>query len=163
MVAMGLTSCLGSSNDSETVVTDYYNCIVTSFSLEDNTNVCSGLSKYSFTIDNYGLSDDSIHALYPNDGIIFNPDSLPRGVIADSVKISVSFSKPDSVYLELFGLDGEASITAPREVKERFLAQLKKLVVSVFRPKGANRIFEIGRLANRSFGGFLIGKLIDNV
>ena len=107
LVAIGLTSCLGSGNDSETVVTDYYNCIVTSFSLEDNTNVCSGLSKYSFTIDNYGLSDDSIHALYPNDGIIFNPDSLPRGVIADSVKISVSFSKPDSVYLELFGLDGE--------------------------------------------------------
>ncbi len=47
--------------------------------------------------------------------------------------------------------------------KERFLAQLKKLVVSVFRPKGANRIFEIGRLANRSFGGFLIGKLIDSL
>ena len=47
--------------------------------------------------------------------------------------------------------------------KERFLAQLKKLIVSVFKRNGADRIFEIGRLANRSFGGFLIGKLIDSL
>ena len=79
-------------------MTDYYNCIVTSFSLEDNTNVCSGLSKYSFTIDNYGLSDDSIHALYPNDGIIFNPDSLPAGSVADSIKLTLSYTSPYSVY-----------------------------------------------------------------
>ena len=105
IVALGLTSCLG-SNDSETVVTNHYNCIITAFSLEDNSSVCSGLSNYSFTIDNYGLSDDSIHALYPDDGIIFNPDSLPYGAIADSVKISVSFASPDSAYLNLYGLDG---------------------------------------------------------
>ena len=105
LVALGLSSCLD-SNDSETVVTNYYNCIVTSFSLVDNSNVCAGLSGYSFTIDNYGLSDDSIHALYPDDGIIFNPDSLPYGTIADSIKISVSFSSPDSAYLKLYGADG---------------------------------------------------------
>jgi len=104
-LALSLTSCFD-SNESETVVTNYYNCIVTSFSLEDNSNVCDGLSNYSFTIDNYGLSDDSIHALYPNDGIIFNPDSLPFGTIADSVKISVSYSSPDSAYLKLYDTDG---------------------------------------------------------
>ena len=32
LVAIGLTSCLGSGNDSETVVTDYYNCIVVNLS-----------------------------------------------------------------------------------------------------------------------------------
>ena len=47
--------------------------------------------------------------------------------------------------------------------KERFIAQVKKLVVSVFKPKGANRILEIGRLTNRSFGGFMVGKLIDSL
>ncbi len=105
LIALSLTSCFD-SNESETVVTNYYNCIVTSFSLEDNSNVCDKLSSYSFTIDNYGASDDSIHALYPEDGIIFNPDSLPYGTIPDSVKISVSYSSPDSAYLKLYAPDG---------------------------------------------------------
>ena len=46
--------------------------------------------------------------------------------------------------------------------KEKFIAQSKKLIVSVFRPKTADRLFEIGRLTNRSFGGFIVGKLIDS-
>lgn len=104
-VALGLSSCL-SSNESETVATNYYNAIVTSFALSDNANVCSGLSGYQFTIDNFGTSDDSIHQRFPNDGIIFNPDSLPVGTIADSVKVTVSFSSPDSVYFKLFDPDG---------------------------------------------------------
>ena len=105
LAALGLSSCFD-TNESETVVNNYYNCIVTSFALEDNSSVCSGLSGYKFTIDNYGLSDDSIHALYPDDGIIFNPDSLPYGTIADSVKIAVSYSSPDSAYLKLYDVDG---------------------------------------------------------
>ncbi len=104
-LALSLTSCFD-SNESETIITNYYNCIVTSFSLEDNSNVCDNLSSYSFTIDNYGLSDDSIHSLFPDDGIIFNPDSLPYGTIADSIKISVSYSSPDSAYLKLYESDG---------------------------------------------------------
>lgn len=47
--------------------------------------------------------------------------------------------------------------------KERFIAQSKKLVVSMFKPKRANRILEISRLTNRSLGGFLVGKLIDSL
>ena len=47
--------------------------------------------------------------------------------------------------------------------KERFIAQMKKLVVAVFKPRVANRVFEIGRLTNRSFGGFMVGKLIDSL
>ena len=47
--------------------------------------------------------------------------------------------------------------------KERFIAQSKKLVVAVFKPRIANRIFEISRLTNKSFGGFMVGKLIDSL
>lgn len=106
VLATSLASCLD-SNESETIVTNYYNAIVTSFSLEDNSNVCSSLSGYAFTIDNYGLSDDSIHSLFPNDGIIFNPDSLPAGTIADSIKVSISYSAPDSIYFNMYDLKGE--------------------------------------------------------
>lgn len=47
--------------------------------------------------------------------------------------------------------------------KERFQAQSKKLVVAMFKPQRADRIFEIARLTNRSFGGFIVGKLIDSL
>ncbi len=47
--------------------------------------------------------------------------------------------------------------------KERFIAQIKKLVVAAFRPRTADRIFEIGRMTNKSFGGFMVGKLIDSL
>lgn len=102
VLAAGLTSCLDSGDEAETVITNYYNAIVTGFSLEANTDVCANLSSYKFTIDNYGLSDPEIHAQYPDDGIIFNADSLPVGSIPDSVKVSLSFSSPDSVYFRLY-------------------------------------------------------------
>lgn len=47
--------------------------------------------------------------------------------------------------------------------KEKFIAQTKKLTVAVFRQKTADKLFEIGRLTNRSFGGFIVGKLIDSL
>lgn len=47
--------------------------------------------------------------------------------------------------------------------KERFISQIKKIIVSVFKPRQADRIFEVGRLTNRSFGGFIVGKLIDSL
>lgn len=47
--------------------------------------------------------------------------------------------------------------------KERFISQAKKLVVSMFKPKRANRILEISRLTNQSLGGFFVGKLIDSL
>lgn len=102
LMAVSMSSCLGSANDAETVVTNYYNAIVTGFSLEANADVCSNLSGYSFTIDNYGYSDPEIHSKYPDDGIIFNPDSLPVGAIPDSVKVALTFASPDSVYFRLY-------------------------------------------------------------
>ncbi len=47
--------------------------------------------------------------------------------------------------------------------KERFIAQIKKLVVAVFSPRKADRVFELGRLINKSFGGFMVAKLIDSL
>lgn len=101
-----LASCLG-DKESEKVVTNYYNSIVTAFSLSDDADIASNLSKYEFTIDNYGTSDAAIHAKFPNDGIIFNADSLPYGTIADSVKVTMSFSSPDSAYFCLYTPDGK--------------------------------------------------------
>ena len=101
-MAVCLSSCLGDSKEAETIITDYNNAIVTAFSLVDNTDVCPSLSSYKFTIDNYGRSDEEIHSKFPDDGIIFNPDSLPVGSIADSVKVSLTFAKPDSAYFKLY-------------------------------------------------------------
>ena len=47
--------------------------------------------------------------------------------------------------------------------KEKFLAQAKKIVVASFKQSRADRLMEIGRLANKSLGGFLVGKLIDSL
>lgn len=47
--------------------------------------------------------------------------------------------------------------------KERFISQIKKLIVAVFSPRKADRVFELGRLINKSFGGFMVGKLIDSL
>lgn len=47
--------------------------------------------------------------------------------------------------------------------KERFIAQSKKVTVAYFSPRIADRILEIGRLTNKSFGGFMVGKLIDSL
>ena len=47
--------------------------------------------------------------------------------------------------------------------KEKFLAQAKKIVVAMFAPRRADRLLEIGRLTNKSLGGFLVGKLIDSL
>ena len=47
--------------------------------------------------------------------------------------------------------------------KEKFIAQAKKIVASVFTAQRADRLMEIGRLANKSLGGFLVGKLIDSL
>lgn len=105
LLAVGLSSCLD-SNESETIVTNVYNAIVTSFSLEANSEVCPNLSIYTFTIDNYGLSDEEIHRRFPDDGIIFNPDSLPVGTIPDSVKVNLSYGAPDSVYFKLYDAEG---------------------------------------------------------
>lgn len=46
--------------------------------------------------------------------------------------------------------------------KERYIAQFKKFLVSILKTKWANKILEIGRFTNQSFGGFMVGKIIDS-
>ena len=46
--------------------------------------------------------------------------------------------------------------------KETFQAQSKKIIVALFSPKGADRIFYLGRNIYRVFNGFVIGKIVDS-
>ncbi len=46
--------------------------------------------------------------------------------------------------------------------KEKFVAQTKKTIYSVFSAKHANAITSVARSANKKFGGFFIGKIIDS-
>lgn len=46
--------------------------------------------------------------------------------------------------------------------KKTFLAQLKKIIVAVFKPSTADHLLEIGHYSNRIFNGFVIGKIIDS-
>lgn len=47
--------------------------------------------------------------------------------------------------------------------KEMFQAQAKKFILAVFKPSWAEEIFELGRLSNQTFGGFINGKIIDSL
>ena len=47
--------------------------------------------------------------------------------------------------------------------KKTFLAQVKKIIVALFKPATAEHLFEIGRYSNRIFNGFVIGKNIDSL
>lgn len=111
------SSCFD-SNESETVVSDYSNALVTSFSLGANSNVCSNLSGYMFSIDQLGVTDPDLiehtanlwkkdqYSMLP--GIIFNADSLPIGTIADSIEVSMSYSSPKEV--KVFQYDQELNL-----------------------------------------------------
>ncbi|MDY2959237.1 MAG: AI-2E family transporter [Hornefia sp.] len=47
--------------------------------------------------------------------------------------------------------------------KERFKAQLTKLIYAVFSRNRAEAIFNFGYFTNRTFGGFINGKIIDSI
>lgn len=47
--------------------------------------------------------------------------------------------------------------------KELFMAQGKKLINALFSKEHAEAIFELGRLSNNTFGGFINGKIIDSI
>ena len=47
--------------------------------------------------------------------------------------------------------------------KEHFKAQASKMVTSLFRRTNAESIFEFGNFANKTFGGFINGKIIDSI
>lgn len=47
--------------------------------------------------------------------------------------------------------------------KEKFIAQGQKLILAVFKKERADWIFELGRLSNQTFGGFINGKILDSI
>lgn len=47
--------------------------------------------------------------------------------------------------------------------KERFKAQTKKIIIASFRREKADAIFDFGNFSNRTFGGFINGKIIDSL
>ena len=47
--------------------------------------------------------------------------------------------------------------------KEIFVAQTKKMILALFKPERAENIFELGRITNETFGGFINGKIIDSI
>lgn len=107
-----LTSCWN-DNPSERIITDYNNALITSLSMGANSKVCSNLDTYKFTIDQLGYSDEELterctemwkldnFSLQP--GIIFNPDSLPIGTEADSIKLSIATKSAHKI--EVFQYD----------------------------------------------------------
>lgn len=46
--------------------------------------------------------------------------------------------------------------------KETFIGQSKKLLYTLFKPKKANVILHVARQADKIFGGFIIGKILDS-
>lgn len=110
IACMSLSSCLG-DNDSETVATNWQNATVSSFSFEDNSDVCSKLSSYAFTIDNFGTSDPALSSKAPNAGIIFNADSLPVGSVADSITVSLDVKNASSIIFNQYDDAGKLKKT----------------------------------------------------
>ena len=47
--------------------------------------------------------------------------------------------------------------------KEMFQAQAKKLILAMFKKERAEAIFELGNITNKTFGGFINGKIIDSI
>lgn len=45
--------------------------------------------------------------------------------------------------------------------KKQLCSQAKKITVASFNAKHANRLFEIARLTNKIFGGYVVGKIVD--
>ena len=46
--------------------------------------------------------------------------------------------------------------------KDTFLAQIKKFILAAFREKTAEEIFSVAKYTNKTFGGFISGKIIDS-
>lgn len=142
-----LTSCLD-GNQSEIVTTDYQNALITSVSLGTNSKVCENLSSYKFTIDNLGVSDESLtercNKLWKVDdfslcpGIIFNPDSLPVGTEPDSIKVTISATKAYAV--EIFQYDEELKLKKYTNFKDTQIVWFDDYAVTRIQVTARNRM-----------------------
>ena len=76
--------------------------------------------------------------------------SVSRGVITT---VRVIFNFLIGIIVCVYFLNG----------KEHFRAQGRKMVISLFSREKAMSIFEFGNFCNRTFGGFISGKIIDSI
>lgn len=47
--------------------------------------------------------------------------------------------------------------------KEKFAAQSKRILYSIFSPRSVNKVLYLSRLTNEKFGGFITGKIFDSI
>ena len=124
------------------------------------------LERYGLTITNW--INDTFAGTAVEEWFHENLDSLLQLLINELKKIDIaSFlgSLTSSVYSVVMGVfNAGIGIIAAVYIliyKKRLCAQSKKIVISVFSAKHADRIFEVARRTNKIFGGYVIGKLID--
>lgn len=87
-------------------------------------------------------------------------DILPN---IDKIIISVSTSAYSLVRLVLNILLGLIVMVYLLNMKDKLLAQGKKIVYGVFPLRIANKVVEEVRFTHKVFGGFIIGKLLDSL
>ena len=124
------------------------------------------LERYGLTITTW--INDTFAGTAVEEWFHENLDSLLQLLINELKKIDIaSFlgSLTSSVYSVVMGVfNAGIGIIAAVYIliyKKRLCAQSKKIVISVFSAKHADRIFEVARRTNKIFGGYVIGKLID--
>ena len=88
-------------------------------------------------------------------------DSLMRGMGSYLEVISKGVVATLSTFLNL--LIGIVASLYFLNGKEKFKAQIKKLIYAVFNRDMAESIFDFGNFVNRTFGGFINGKIIDSI
>lgn len=144
----GMLSSCWDNNESETVVTNYNNALVTKVSMNNNNNVCKDLSSYGFTIDQLGTSDETLtencrklwsvdeYSLLP--GIIFNPDSLPVGSEADSIKLSITATYAYKV--EIFQYDKDLHLKNYTNFKDTQIVWFDDYAVTRIQVTASNRL-----------------------
>ena len=84
------------------------------------------------------------------------------GLIQDSVPQVVSITSQVTSTLLNFLIGLVVSIYLLAD-KENFLARTKKIIYALFKRERANRIIRVASLSNRTFTGFVSGKLIDSL
>ncbi len=124
------------------------------------------LERYGLTITTW--INDTFAGTAVEEWFHENLDSLLQLLINELKKIDIaSFlgSLTSSVYSVVMGVfNAGIGIIAAVYIliyKKSLCAQAKKIIISVFSTKHADRIFEVARRTNKIFGGYVIGKLID--
>lgn len=143
-----VTSIVGIAQNMPDTVRTVSNWIVAH--LEENPQLAQFLQKYlasiSTSFDNW--LDNSLEAVEP----------LLNAVVSGAwVGIMGTFNAVLDVFVALI------ICVYVLNSKEIFLAQSKKVILALFKKERADSLFELGYLANKTFGGFINGKIIDSI